>query len=56
MDPNQQHDFFAGKSPCELAREQGVGPIEDVGVLAGGIPDDENVDEMLGEICRLREP
>jgi len=56
MNQDQRHDFFAGKSLSELACEQGVGPIEDVGVLAGGIPDDENVDEMLGEIYRLREP
>jgi len=49
-------DFFAEKSLAQLAREQGVGPIEDIGVFAGGIPDDEDVDEMLNEIYRLREP
>ena len=26
-------------------REQGVGPIKDIRVFAGGIPDDEDVDE-----------
>lgn len=49
-------DFFRGKSIAELAREQGVGPIKDIGVFAGGIPEDEDVDEMLTEIYRLREP
>jgi len=50
------HDFFAGKSLSELAREQGVGPIEDIRSLAGGLPDDEDIDEMLGEIYRSRQP
>ncbi len=49
-------DFFTGKSISELAREQGVGPIKDIRVFAGVIPDDEDVDEMLAEIYRLREP
>ena len=47
-------DFFTGKSISELAREQGVGPIKDIRVFAGVIPDDEDVDEMLAEIYRLR--
>jgi hypothetical protein len=49
-------DFFEGKSIAELAREQGVGPIKDIRVFAGVIPDNEDVDEMLAEIYRLREP
>jgi len=49
-------DFFKGKSLAELAREQGVGPVNDISVFAGGIPDDEDVDEMVAEIYRLREP
>jgi hypothetical protein len=49
-------DFFKGKSLAELAREQGVGPVRDFSVFAGIIPDDEDVDEMLAEIYRLREP
>jgi hypothetical protein len=49
-------DFFKGKSIGELAREQGVGPIKDIRVFAGVIPDDDDVDEMLAEIYRLREP
>jgi hypothetical protein len=50
------NDFFKGKSIGELAREQGVGPIKDIRVFAGVIPDDDDVDEMLAEIYRLREP
>jgi hypothetical protein len=49
-------EFFDGKSLAELAREQGVVPITGISVFAGGIPDDEDVDEMLDEIYRLREP
>ena len=49
-------DFFAGKSLSELAREQGVGPVTDIGVFSGGLPEDEDIDEMLEEIYRLREP
>jgi hypothetical protein len=48
--------FFEGKSIKELAQSQGVGPVNDVSVFAGGIPDDEDVDEMLEEIYRLRKP
>jgi hypothetical protein len=47
--------FFEGKSIQELAQSQGVGPVKDISVFAGGIPDDEDVDEMLEEIYRLRE-
>lgn len=47
-------DFFAGKSLAELAREQGVGPIKDMRVFAGGFPEDENLDELLAELDRLR--
>lgn len=50
------HDFFAAKSLSELAREQGVGPIKDISSLQGGLPDDEDIDEMLEEIYRSREP
>jgi hypothetical protein len=39
-----------------LVREQGVGPIQDISSLAGGLPDDEDIDEMLEEIYRSREP
>jgi len=49
-------DFFEGKSITELAREQGVTPIKDIRVFAGVIPKDDDVDDMLDEIYRLREP
>jgi len=52
----EDSDFFSGKSLDALAREQGVGPVRDFSVFAGIIPDDEDVDEMLAEIYRLREP
>ena len=48
--------FFEGKSLKELAQEQGVGPVKDISVFSGGIPEDEDIDEMLEEIYRLREP
>ena len=59
--PDDKHllrdrSFFEGKSIQELAQSQGVGPVKDISVFAGGIPDDEDVDEMLEEIYRLREP
>ena len=40
------HDFFVGKSVLELAQSQGVPPVEDIGVFAGGIPEEENLDEI----------
>jgi len=49
-------DFFEGKLLVELTQERGVVPVKDIGVFAGVIPDDEDVDEMLAEIYRLREP
>jgi len=47
-------DFFVGRSLTELAREQGVGPVTDVRVFAGGIPDDEDVDELLSQLEEMR--
>jgi hypothetical protein len=47
-------DFFVGKSLTELAHEQGVGPVNDISVFAGGIPDDEDVDELLAELEEMR--
>ncbi len=43
-------DFYTGKSLAELAREQGVGPVKDIRVFAGGIPDDEDPDELLAQL------
>ena len=50
------HSFFEGTSIQQRAQSQGVHPVKDISVFAGGIPDDEDVDEMLEEIYRLREP
>ncbi len=48
--------FFQPKSIQELTQDQGVEPVKDISVFAGGIPEDEDVDEMLAEIYRSREP
>jgi hypothetical protein len=47
--------FYEGRSIQQLAKSQGVNPVKDISVFAGGIPDDEDVDGMLEEIYRLRE-
>ena len=47
-------DFFAGKSLSELAREQGVGPVKDISVFAGGFTEDEDLDELLAELDQIR--
>jgi hypothetical protein len=47
-------EFFSGKSLAQLAREQGVGPVQDIGVFSGGIPDDEDVDELLAQLEAMR--
>jgi hypothetical protein len=52
----RDRSFFAAKTLQELAREHGVGPVKDISVFAGGFPEDEDIDEMLEEIYRLREP
>jgi hypothetical protein len=54
--PLGDRSFFERKTLQELAREQGVGPVKDISVFAGGFPEDEDIDEMLEEIHRLREP
>jgi hypothetical protein len=48
--------FFEAKMLQEMAQAQGLGPVKDTSAFAGGIPDDEDVDEMLEEIHRMREP
>jgi hypothetical protein len=48
--------FLEGKSIQELAQSQDVGPVKDIRVFAGGFPEDEDIDEMLEEIYRWREP
>jgi hypothetical protein len=47
-------DFSVGYSFDELARRQGVGPVQDIAVFAGVWPDDEEPDDMVAEIYRLR--
>jgi hypothetical protein len=56
MAPLGDRSFFEAKTLEELAREQGVGPVKDISVFAGGFPDGEDIDEILEEIYRLREP
>ena len=45
---------LASNSIHQLIAEQGVGPIVDLSVLAGAIPDDE-VDETVAEMYRGRQ-
>ncbi len=52
----RDRSFFDGKTLQELAQAQGVGPVKDIAVFAGGFPEDEDIDELLEEIYRLREP
>ena len=47
-------NFFANPSVEELATMQKVNVLKDISVLAGGIPDDENIDEFIGEIYAAR--
>jgi hypothetical protein len=47
--------FFRGWSLDQLARLQGVDPVRDPASLAGGWPDDDDVDEMLADIYGQRE-
>ncbi len=47
--------FFSGQSIQELAKSQGVRPLETIRVLAGGWPDQDNFDDVLEEIYRDRE-
>ncbi len=45
---------FANRSIEELAVSQGVEPVLDPYTLAGGLPDDEDVDDVLDWIYRRR--
>ena len=47
-------NFFATPSIHELADIQKVKPLRDVSTLAGGFPDDLNVDEFLEDIYSAR--
>jgi hypothetical protein len=47
--------FFQGWSIDQLAQAQGVEPLRDPKVLAGGWPDDEDVDDVLTDIYQHRQ-
>src|SRR6202040_107744 len=46
--------FFANPSIADLMAASNVQPLNDLSVLAGGIPPDEDVDEMLRVIYDAR--
>ena len=47
-------DFYAGRSLEQLAETQGVAPLDNPKVLAGGFPDSDDVDEFLEDIYSSR--
>jgi len=47
-------NFFAGSSIAELAAAQNVKPLKSISVLAGGFPDDLDVDKFLEDIYSNR--
>lgn len=47
-------NFAANRSIAELAQIQKVVPLGNPSILAGGIPDDEDVDDFLAEIYTAR--
>jgi hypothetical protein len=47
-------DFWKGKSVEELAREQGVTPIQSLDELAGSWPEEDSVDDFLALIREVR--
>lgn len=47
-------EFFVNKSFSDLAKEQGVRPLENPAVLIGGWPADEDVDEFLDKTYKER--
>ena len=47
-------DFEPGKSLGDLIRDQGIKPLKTMKDLAGGLPDDKSVDEMIEEIYATR--
>ena len=51
----QKAAFFASHSLEKLVQLQGVKPLEDISVLAGGFPADEDIDAFLGDIYERRE-
>ena len=47
-------DFWRKKSLDELAKEQGVGPVEKADQLAGDWPTEDSIDEFLASIREAR--
>ncbi len=47
-------NFAADRSIAELAQIQSVVPLKDPSILAGGIPEDEDLDEFLNDIYTAR--
>jgi hypothetical protein len=47
--------FLAPHSFEDLARLQGVKPLKDINVLAGGFPEDEDIDDFLSDTYKHRE-
>ena len=47
-------EFFADRSLSDLAKTQGVKPLDNPSVLLGGWPDGENIDEFLEHTYRER--
>jgi len=46
--------FWESRSFQELARLQDVRPLEDAAMLAGGFPEDEDIDKFLNDIYEHR--
>lgn len=46
--------FFTGWTFDQLVRMQAIEPLKDAKALAGGWPDDEDLDEVLDEIYEQR--
>ena len=49
-------EFFVSKSFSELAKEQGVRPLENPAVRIGGWPADEDIDAFLEKTYKERSP
>ena len=49
-----RESFFADLSISDLAQAQNVEPLQNVAVLSGGIPEDEDVDSFLQDIYESR--
>jgi len=47
--------FWAPHSLEELARRQGVEPLQDITALLGGFPEGEDIDDFLDDIYKHRE-